>query len=227
MQNTGRGRRCKKLFRPKARKLQIALDATAYYHVISQCVRRAFLCGQDSSRAGALNIGVNGSKNILKFSQEFFIDITAYAIMMDDHYHLMVETVEGNLSKGMRQLNGVYTRAHNRRHNWVGHVFQGRFKGILVDAESYLLELSRYVVLNPLRAGMVKQLRHWKWSSYRAMTGQGKSLEWLETEFILGHFGKQRKRAIARYIEFVRVGKELESMWDEKIHPVILGDEAF
>ena len=88
-------------------------------------------------------------------------------VQMDNHYHLVVETVEGNLSKGMRQLNGVYTQAHNRRHNRVGRVFQGRFKGILVDAESYLPELSRYVVLNPLRAGVVKQLRHWKWSSYR------------------------------------------------------------
>ena len=148
-------------------------------------------------------------------------------VQMDNHYHLVVETVEGNLSKGMRQLNGVYTQAHNRRHNRVGRVFQGRFKGILVDAESYLPELSRYVVLNPLRAGVVKQLRHWKWSSYRSMTGQGKLPGWLETDWILGHFGKQRKRAVTRYIEFVRAGKGLESVWDEKIHPVILGDEKF
>ena len=91
----------------------------------------------------------------------------------------------------------------------------------------YLPELSRYVVLNPLRAGMVKQLRHWKWSSYRSMTGQGKSPGWLETDSILGHFDKQRKRAVTRYIEFVRAGKGLESVWDEKIHPVILGDEKF
>jgi len=148
-------------------------------------------------------------------------------LQMDNHYHLMVETVDGNLSQGMRQLNGVYTQAHNRRHNRVGHVFQGRFKGILVDADSYLLELSRYVVLNPLRARMVKQLRHWKWSSYPAMTGKVKAPDWLETDWILGHFGKQRKRAVKRYIEFVAQGRGLETVWDEKIHPVILGSETY
>lgn len=99
-------------------------------------------------------------------------------------------------------------------------------KGLLVDAESYLLELSRYVALTPLQAGMVRQLRHWKWRSYRAMTGRGNSPEWLETDWIPGHFGKQRKRAVTRYIEFVRAGKGLESVWDEKIHPVILGEVA-
>ena len=117
---------------------------------------------------------------------------------MDNHYHLMVETVDGNLSQGMRQLNGVYTQAHNRRHNRVGHVFQGRFKGILVDADSY-----------------------------PSMTGKVKPPDWLETDWILGHFGKQRKRAVTRYIEFVAQGRGLESVWDEKIHPVILGSEAY
>lgn len=91
--------------------------------------------------------------------------------LMSNHYHVVVETVEGNLSKGMRQLNGVYTQAFNRRHRRVGHVFQGRYKGILVDKDSYLLELSRYVVLNPVRAGMVKDVADWPWSSYRAMLG--------------------------------------------------------
>jgi len=146
---------------------------------------------------------------------------------MDNHYHIVVETVEGNLSKGMRQLNGVFTQKHNKRHHRVGHVFQGRFKGILVDKESYLLELSRYVVLNPLRARMVKQLGHWKWSSYRSMIGKSKTPNWMETDWILGHFGRHRKTAVTRYIDFVREGKGLDSVWDKKIHPVILGDEVY
>jgi putative transposase len=91
---------------------------------------------------------------------------------MSNHYHLIVETVEGNLSAGMRQLNGVYTQAVNRRHGQSGHVFQGRYKAILVVRVSYLLELSRYVVLNPVRAAMVKHTRQWKWSSYHAMIGK-------------------------------------------------------
>ena len=80
---------------------------------------------------------------------------------MDNHYHIVVETVEPNLSKGMRQLNGVYTQYFNRTHNRIGHVYQGRYKAILVEKESYLLELARYVVLNPVRAGMVKKIDHW------------------------------------------------------------------
>ena len=110
--------------------------------------------------------------------------------LMSNHYHIVVETVDGNLSKGMRQLNGVYTQTHNRRHNRVGHVYQGRFKGILVDKESYLLELS---VLNLLRAKMVDQLNQWRWSSYRSMIGRAVVPDWLKVDWLLGQFSKQRK----------------------------------
>ena len=90
---------------------------------------------------------------------------------MGNHYHLMMETPEPNLSRGMRQLNGVYTQKYNWRHQKVGHVFQGRYKAVVIEKESHLLEASRYVVLNPVRAGMVKQARQWRWSSYRATGG--------------------------------------------------------
>jgi len=85
--------------------------------------------------------------------------------LMTNHYHLLIETPDANLSQGMRQLNGVYTQYVNRTHRRVGHLFQGRFKGILVEKESYLLELARYVVLNPVRAGMVRQPEEWSWSN--------------------------------------------------------------
>jgi REP element-mobilizing transposase RayT len=117
---------------------------------------------------------------------------------MTNHYHLLVETVDGNLSKGMRHLNGVYTQKHNKRHKRVGHVFQGRYKAILVDKESYLLEVSRYIVLNPLRAKMIERLSDWRWSSYRAMIGRAVVEEWLETDWILGCFSSDRSKAIKR-----------------------------
>jgi REP element-mobilizing transposase RayT len=91
--------------------------------------------------------------------------------LMGNHYHLLIETPDGNLSRGMRQLNGVYTQKVNRRYSRVGHLFQGRFKSILVDKGSYLLELARYVVLNPVRAKLVKDPKDWEWSSYRATVG--------------------------------------------------------
>ncbi len=90
---------------------------------------------------------------------------------MTNHYHLLIETVDGNLSAGMRQVNGIYTQHINRRHHSTGHVFQGRFKAILVDKEAYLLELCRYIVLNPVRAGMVKEPCDYTWSSYREQRG--------------------------------------------------------
>ncbi len=91
--------------------------------------------------------------------------------LMDNHYHLLVETPESNLCRGMRQINGLYTQGFNRRHGRVGHLFQGRYKSILVEKDSYLLQLSRYIVLNPVKAGMVKAPEDWEWSSYQSTAG--------------------------------------------------------
>ena len=115
---------------------------------------------------------------------------------MDNHFHIVVETVDGNLSAGMRQLNGVYTQWHNRSHNRVGHVFQGRFKAIIVQREAYLLELARYVVLNPVRARMCSVPEDWPWSSYRSMLGQTQAPAWLERNWLLSQFGRDRKSVV-------------------------------
>ena len=136
-------------------------------------------------------------------------------------------TIEGNLAQGMRQLNGVYTQTFNRTHNRVGHVFQGRYKAIIVEKDSYLLELARYVVLNPLRARMVKDIATWPWSSYAAMTGAQDAPEWLQTDWVLGQFSLQRHRAIKLYIDFVRAGVGLPSVWEQLEGQVFLGTEAF
>lgn len=201
-----------------ARPLRIEYSG-AIYHVTSRGDRREDIYLDDEDRR--LWLEIFGA-----VCERFNWRCHAWCLM-SNHYHIVVETVDGNLSKGMRQLNGVYTQTHNRRHNRVGHVFQGRFKGILVDKESYLLELSRYVVLNPLRAKMVDQLVQWKWSSYRSMIGRAEVPEWLEVDWLLSHFGKRRKVAIQRYVEFVKAGKGVDSIWEEKKHPGILGDEVF
>jgi hypothetical protein len=127
----------------------------------------------------------------------------------------------------MRHLNGVYTQYFNRCHKRVGHVFQGRFKAILVEKDSYLLELARYVVLNPLRARMVRKLENWPWSSYLATCGQATRPEWLQCDFILSLFATQRARAIDKYITFVHEGKGLPSVWDNLKGQVYLGSDEF
>jgi REP element-mobilizing transposase RayT len=124
-------------------------------------------------------------------------------VMMGNHYHLIVETPTPSLSRGMRHLNGVFTQAFNRRHQRVGHLFQGRFKSILVEKESHLLELLRYVVLNPVRAGLVRSPGEWAWSSYRATAGDAPAPAWLETAWSLAQFGGAPEAAEQRYREFV------------------------
>ena len=147
--------------------------------------------------------------------------------LMDNHYHLLVETVDGNLSQGMRHLNGVYTQRHNRRNSRTGHVFQGRYKSILVERESYLLELCRYVVLNPVRAGMVKQPENYSWSSYRVTAGLDKKPSFLATDWILAQFAGQRHEAREQYREFVLAGIKEPSPWSSLKSKVIIGGREF
>ena len=146
---------------------------------------------------------------------------------MTNHYHLLIETPEANLAQGMRQLNGVYTQRFNRAHKRVGHVFQGRYKAILVERDSYLLELARYVVLNPLRAKMVKSLENWQWSSYLATCGQVPAPGWLQTDWILAQFGKRRSGAIEKYVQFVHEGARLPGVWTQLQGQIYLGSETF
>lgn len=115
--------------------------------------------------------------------------------LMSNHYHLLIETRESTLAQGMRQLNGAFTQRSNRHHGRVGHVFQGRYKAILVQKESHLLELARYVVLNPVRAGMVRSAKDWPWSSYRATAAWIDVPSWLHVDWLLSAFGGKRKAA--------------------------------
>jgi REP element-mobilizing transposase RayT len=146
---------------------------------------------------------------------------------MANHYHLIIETAEGNLGQGMRQLNGLYSQYFNRRHKVVGHLFQGRYKAIVVQRESYLLELARYVVLNPLRAGMVESLDEWPWSSYACTMGQAPCPSWLNTTSILRHFGAEPHAAIEAYHHFVIAGIGRDNPLKKTQHQLLLGDEKF
>ncbi len=191
----------------------------ALYHITSRGDRRENIYEDDIDREKFLNIFASVIK---QFNWVCF----SYCLM-DNHYHLLVQTPDGNLSKGMRQLNGVFTQVFNRRHNKTGHLFQGRYKSILVDEETYLLELSRYIVLNPVKAGMVKQAGDWKWSSYQAMIGKSEVPGWLSNEFLLLQFSKQRKTAIRKYIDFVEEGIHKSPIWSDLTNQIYLGDADF
>ena len=201
-----------------ARPLRLELNG-ALYHVTSRGDGREDIFLSDQDRLAWL-------ETLAHVCERFNWICHAYC-QMTNHYHVVVETPDANLSKGMRQLNGVYTQRFNRSHQRVGHVFQGRFKAILVEKDAYLLELARYVVLNPLRAKMVRRIEEWPWSSYPATCGQMSKPDWLQTDFILSQFGMQRARAIAKYNAFVHEGKRLPSVWGQLQAQVYLGSEQF
>jgi REP element-mobilizing transposase RayT len=147
--------------------------------------------------------------------------------LMTNHYHLLMETPDGNLAKGMRQLNGVYTQRFNAVHGRCGHVFQGRYKAIIVQKEAYLKELARYIVLNPVRAGMVSRAADWPWSSYRATIGEMACPEWLRRDWLLSAFATTEQAAVASYRGFVSEGIDQPGPWGQLTHQVFLGSEAF
>ncbi len=200
-----------------ARPLRIEF-AGALYHITSRGDRQEAIYEDDGDREAFLGV-------LAEVVERYNWICHAYCLMTN-HYHLVIETVEGNLSRGMRQLNGVYTQASNRRHRRVGHLFQGRFKGILVDKDAYLLELSRYVVLNPVRAGMVESPEQWPWSSYRAMMGEVVTPTWLAVDGLLSQFGKDRKEARRYFRSFVRDGIG-QGLWEGLRHQIFLGDDTF
>lgn len=149
--------------------------------------------------------------------------------LMDNHYHLLLETPTPNLSLGMRQLNGVYTQRFNRSHNRVGHVFQGRFKAILVEKQAHLLVLCRYIVLNPVAAHMVKHPADYLWSSYRYTAKRIKSTDFLHTAWVLDQFSTRKKEARKLYQEFVVEGitLDVEKPWENLVGQIILGGANF
>jgi putative transposase len=127
----------------------------------------------------------------------------------------------------MRQLNAVYTQYSNRQHRRTGHLFQGRYKAIIVQKESYLLEVARYVVLNPVRAHMVRSAGDWPWSSYRATAGRSGTPVWLTVHWILSAFADCRIDAVLKYRRFVSEGRGHPAPWQTLAHQVLLGDEQF
>lgn len=184
-----------------SRPLRIEYEG-AFYHVMSRGNARQAIYANDADRQCFLNIlaTVNDKYNWL---------IHAYCLM-GNHYHLVVETLEANLSKGMRQLNGVYSQAYNRNHRKTGHVFEGRYKALLVQKESYLLQVAQYIVRNPVRAKITKSLQNYPWSSYPATAGYSLPHACLSTNLILAEFSQNESIAQKKYRESVNQGHEEE-----------------
>ncbi len=201
-----------------ARPLRIEFPG-AIYHVTSRGNERKDVFRDDKDRTIFLDI-------LSRCCNLFNWRCHAYCLM-GNHYHLIIETVDSTLSKGMRHLNGVYTQKFNWNHNRVGHIFQGRFKAILIEKETHLLEVCRYVVLNPVRAKMTGQPEGWQWSSYRGTAHLTTPAVFLTTDWILQQFGEQPETAQRRYREFVKDGIGGSSIWEDVRSQILLGDDGF
>jgi len=193
----------------------------ALYHITSRGNERKKIFLDDGDRTRFLEI-------LADYHHRYDIRIHSF-VLMENHYHLMLETPQGNLLKVMHGINGRYTGYFNRKYSRAGHLFQGRYKGIVVDKDGYLLQLSRYVHLNPAKAGIVEKPEHYLWSSYRGFIGKGKKYDWVEYSWILGQFGIDEQNASRDYKRFVDAGLK-----DEQGSPfialqgrVILGNEMF
>ncbi len=201
-----------------ARPLRVEF-AGAFYHVTSRGNARSDIFLDERDRAAFLDV-------VGRVVKRMYWRCHAYCLM-GNHYHLLIETREPNLARGMRHLNGIYTQRFNWRHKRTGHVFQGRYDAILVDRDSYLLELARYIVLNPVRAGFTGNPRRWKWSSYRATAGVVAIPVWLTTAEILGQFGQSVARSRRAYVEFVDQGRNSPSVWERLRQRIFLGSDDF
>ncbi|MBI4517048.1 MAG: transposase [Deltaproteobacteria bacterium] len=200
-----------------ARALRIAFPG-ACYHVTARGNERKAIFRDDHDRKQFL-------ARLQAVVERYRVVVYAY-VLMRNHYHLLVETPEGNLSEALRQLNAVYTQDFNRRSRRVGHLFQGRYKAILVDKESYLVELSRYIHLNPVRVGEVADPAQFRWSSAAAYVGRQPAASWLSVEGVLKQFGRRRSVAQRAYRQFLRdgVGQGRAAPWDAVVGQTLLGE---
>lgn len=202
-----------------ARPLRIQYPG-AVYHITARGNERRTIFFSDKDRYLFL-------RTLAETVCEFRVICHAW-VLMGNHYHLLLETPEPNLSRAIRYLNGVYAQKLNFRRTRVGHLFQGRFSAILVEKSRHLLELCRYIVLNPVRAGLREFPGQWKWSSYRSTAGIDRPEEWTTTDWVLGQFGKTAPAAQKAYRTFVRAGiGDKKNPWEGLKGQIYFGSEDF
>ncbi len=190
----------------------------ALYHIVSRGDRKEDIFLSDEDRLLFLNVLSHAVKRYQWICHAY--------CLMNNHYHFLLETPEPNLACGMRHLNGVYTQRFNRSHHQVGHLFQGRYKAVLVQKDTHLLELIRYVVLNPVRAGMVQKAEDWRWSSHSAVIGRASKPDWLTVNWILRQFGDDSRGGIQKYRDFVLNGVN-QDLEDDVKGQIYYGNDEF
>ena len=158
----------------------------------------------------------------------FHVKVAAYCLM-SNHYHLLLQTPDANISRSMRHLNGVYTQRYNKRHSCDGQLFRGRYKSIVVESDSYALELVRYIHRNPLEAGLVDNLQKYQWSTHKIYLSDAKKWAWLHKDYILKIFSKSKPESIRLYKQFIlkETPEEINKIFGRRNLPAVLGSKTF
>jgi len=156
------------------------------------------------------------------------VRVVAYCLM-GTHYHMLLQTPDANLSRCMRHIDGVYTQFFNRSHGLDGQLFRGRYKSILVDSDSYLLELLRYIHRNPMEAGMVDRLGSYPWSSHKGYLSKSEKWNWLHKNYVLKMFSGHQNEAVKIYRDFVReeIPEEINRLLGSRKWPTVIGKDSF
>lgn len=191
----------------------------AHYHITSKGIKGRAVFLSDEDRVSFLNV-------LSAVVSRYGWLIHSY-VLMNDHFHLVMGVPEANLSKGMRQLNGVYTQQFNRTHGQEGPLFQGRFRSVLFETDTFLLPLCRHVVLNPVRTGEVRSPQAWRWSSHRAVAGIVRAPSFLHQEDLLAGFGHRTNGRRQKYKEYVKAGIGGASPLEQRCNQVLLGSPKF
>ena len=193
----------------------------ALYHITSRANEKRDIFLDNHDRQHFLNI-------LKDYNDRYGILIHCY-VLMDNHYHLVLETPLGNLSKVMHGINSAYTGYFNRKHDRSGHLFQGRYGGILVEKDNYLVELSRYVHLNPVKAGKINQPEKYKWSSYPGYIWKRQEFSWVEYAWVLSQFGLENVSSRQKYRDFVAKGmlQPKKNPFTDLYGQIILGSKEF
>lgn len=193
----------------------------AWYHVMNRGRRAENIFFTDNDRKAFINV-------LQETIEGWSLKISAFCLM-SNHYHLLVQTPDGNLSRCMRHINGVYTQRFNRRHQIEGQLFRGRYKAVLVDSDSHLLEVLRYIHRNPLRAGIVNSLKDYSWSSHAGYMSRSKNWRWLHKNHLLAMLSEKKSRQKPAYMDFVSLGEpeKIERFYALKNLPSILGSDSF
>lgn len=163
-----------------------------------------------------------------ELNEVFNVRVAAYCLMTN-HYHLLVQTPDANLSRSMRHLNGIYTQRYNKRHCYDGQLFKGRYKSIIIDSDSYALELIRYIHRNHLEAGLVDNLQKYQWSTHNAYLSNAEKWQWLHKDYILKLFSKTKPESIRLYKQFVKkeTSDKIHKIYARTNLPAILGSINF